>query len=130
MEIFSLMIFILYFHSFGSKLLSRELGFIYNNELADFSEFWPSVYNLTSDKKVPGKRPMSKSSPTIFVNPQTKNVEGVFGAAGGFFIPSCMLMVSFVYISRSASRGGGGDISPALKKTSVFEQAICPGNDP
>jgi len=77
---------------FGSKLLSRELGFIYNNELADFSEFWPSVYNLTSDKKVPGKRPMSKSSPTIFVNPQTKNVEGVFGAAGGFFIPSCMLM--------------------------------------
>lgn len=76
---------------FGSKLLSRELGFLYNNELADFSEFWPSVYNLTKDKKIPGKRPMSKSSPTIFLD-KKKNVEGVFGAAGGFFIPSCMTM--------------------------------------
>jgi len=76
---------------FGSKLRSRELGFIYNNELADFAEFWPTVYNLTKDKKAPGKRPMSKSSPTIFVD-KDKNVEGVFGAAGGFFIPSCLTM--------------------------------------
>ncbi|XP_065069669.1 glutathione hydrolase 1 proenzyme-like [Rhopilema esculentum] len=76
---------------FGSKLVSRELGFIYNNELADFSEFWPSIYNLTRDEKNPGKRPMSKSSPTIFID-KDRNVQAVFGAAGGFFIPSCLSM--------------------------------------
>lgn len=76
---------------FGSKLVSRELGFIYNNELADFSEFWPSIYNLTRDEKNPGKRPMSKSSPIIFVD-KNRDVAGVFGAAGGFFIPSCLAM--------------------------------------
>jgi len=76
---------------FGSKLRSTKLGIIYNNELADFSEFWPSVYNLEKDKKIPGKRPMSKSSPTIFLD-KKKNVKGVFGAAGGFFIPSCLTM--------------------------------------
>ena len=80
------------FYSFGSKLRSTKLGIIYNNELADFSEFWPSVYNLEKDKKIPGKRPMSKSSPTIFLD-KKKNVKGVFGAAGGFFIPSCLTMV-------------------------------------
>lgn len=76
---------------FGSKLVSRELGFIYNNELADFSEFWPSIYNLTRDEKNPGKRPMSKSAPLIFID-KDRNVKGVFGAAGGFFIPSCLSM--------------------------------------
>ena len=35
---------------------------------------------------------MSKSSPTIFLD-KKKNVKGVFGAAGGFFIPSCLTMV-------------------------------------
>lgn len=83
----------IYFFSFGSKLRSRELGFIYNNELADFSEFWPTIYNLTSDTKAPGKRPMSKVMPGIFV--KDKVVQGVFGAAGGFFIPSALTMVSF-----------------------------------
>lgn len=76
---------------FGSKLVSRELGFIYNNELADFSEFWPSIYNLTRDEKNPGKRPMSKSSPIIFID-KNRDVKAVFGAAGGFFIPSCLTM--------------------------------------
>lgn len=80
-------------YSFGSKLRSSELGFIYNNELADFSEFWPHVYNLTTDKKKPGKRPMSKSSPTIFLDKKDV-VVGVFGAAGGFFIPTCLIQVS------------------------------------
>ena len=90
--LFILMNFFL-IYSFGSKLRSTKLGIIYNNELADFSEFWPSVYNLEKDRKIPGKRPMSKSSPTIFLD-NKKNVKGVFGAAGGFFIPSCLTMVS------------------------------------
>lgn len=78
---------------FGSKLRSRNLGFIYNNELADFSEFWPSLYNLTKDEKIGGKRPMSKSMPTIFVDSKKGgNVQGVFGAAGGFFIPTALSM--------------------------------------
>lgn len=75
---------------FGSKLRSKELGFVYNNELADFSEFWQRVYNLTSDKKVPGKKPMSKASPTIFLD-KHGDVVGVFGAAGGFFIPTALI---------------------------------------
>ena len=74
---------------------SKELGFIYNNELADFSEFWQRVYNLTSDKKVPGKRPMSKASPTIFLD-KHGDVVGVFGAAGGFFIPTALIQVSCI----------------------------------
>ena len=81
-----------FFYSFGSKFRSEELGFIYNNELSDFSEFWPHVYNLTTDKKIPRKRPMSKSSPTIFVD-KNDNCVGVFGAAGGFFIPTCLIQV-------------------------------------
>jgi len=76
---------------FGSKLRSRQLGFIYNNELADFSEFWPTIYNLTSDKKKPGKRPMSRSMPSIFLDKKGE-VKAVFGAAGGFFIPSAIVM--------------------------------------
>lgn len=75
---------------FGSKFRSEKLGFIYNNELSDFSEFWPHVYNLTTDKKIPKKRPMSKSSPTLFVD-KNDNCVGVFGAAGGFFIPTCLI---------------------------------------
>lgn len=75
---------------FGSKLRSRELGFIYNNELADFSEYWPTIYNLTSDKKLPYKRPISKSMPNIWL--KGKKVHAVWGAAGGFFIPTCLTM--------------------------------------
>ena len=84
-------------YSFGSKLRSKELGFIYNNELADFSEFWQRVYNLTSDKKVPGKRPMSKASPTVFLD-KHGDVVGVFGAAGGFFIPTALIQVCLSFI--------------------------------
>lgn len=76
---------------FGSKLRSRQLGFIYNNELADFAEFWPTIYNLTTDKKKPGKRPMSRSMPSIFLD-KKGDVKAVFGAAGGFFIPSAISM--------------------------------------
>ncbi len=36
---------------------------------------------------------MSKSSPIIFLD-KNRDVVGVFGAAGGFFIPSCLAMVS------------------------------------
>lgn len=75
---------------FGSKLRSRSLGFIYNNELADFSEYWPTIYNLTSDKKLPYKRPLSKSMPNIWV--KHGEVQAVWGAAGGFFIPTCLTM--------------------------------------
>lgn len=75
---------------FGAKLRSRDLGFIYNNDLADFAEFWPTIYNLTSDRKIPYKRPVSKSMPNIWV--KNKKVHAVFGAAGGFFIPSAVGM--------------------------------------
>ena len=84
--------------SFGSKILSKELGFFYNNELADFSEFWPKVYNLKPDRKTPGKRPMSNASPIIFVD-QNRSVRGVFGAAGGHFIPTALIMASTAEIN-------------------------------
>ena len=78
---------------------SKILGIIYNNELADFGEFWPKVYNLTRDEKKPGKRPMSKSSPIIFLD-KKRDVVGVFGAAGGFFIPTCLIQVSKIMKSQ------------------------------
>ncbi|KII60348.1 Gamma-glutamyltranspeptidase 1 [Thelohanellus kitauei] len=74
---------------FGARIMSRRLGFIYNNELSDFSDFWPKVYNFSTDGKIPGKRPLSKVSPLIFTNDEGE-VEIVVGAAGGFFIPSAL----------------------------------------
>jgi len=75
---------------FGSKIRSRELGFYYNNEITDFAEFWPSVYGLSSEQKLPGRAPMSRSSPIIFLDKKTGALKGAFGAAGGHFIPTAM----------------------------------------
>ena len=72
---------------------------MYNNELADFSEFWPQMYNLTKDEKAPGKRPISRSMPTIFI--KDKKVQGVFGAAGGAFIPTCIATVSWKWCKQT-----------------------------
>lgn len=84
--------YLLFNESFGSKIMSRRLGFIYNNELSDFVEFWPKVYNFSKDERIPGKRPMSKVSPMIMTS-KSGEVKVVIGAAGGFFIPTALASV-------------------------------------
>ena len=81
------------FHfSFGSKLRSSNLGFIYNNELSAFNNFRLHVYNLNPEKKIPGKRPMSMFSPILFID-KKGNCVGVFGASGGYFAPTSLIQV-------------------------------------
>ncbi|KAF0988200.1 hypothetical protein HZS_6958 [Henneguya salminicola] len=67
------------------------------DKLSDFTEFWPKVYNYTKDYKIPGKRPMSKVSPMIFLNP-SKQIEIVIGAAGGYFIPTALASTLSFYL--------------------------------
>ncbi|XP_065674430.1 scoloptoxin SSD14 isoform X6 [Hydra vulgaris] len=78
--------------NFGSGFMSSRLGIIYNDHMKDFYKTWRSVYNINDDKKFPGKRPMSRLSPIIFID-SNSDVVGVFGAAGGPFIPTALIQV-------------------------------------
>ncbi|CAI5448762.1 unnamed protein product [Caenorhabditis angaria] len=72
--------------AFGSKMLSKY-GFIYNNQMDDFSTpdlinhwgFTPSKTNYIK----PGRRPMSSMSPTIVFDSKSGDVRMVTGATGG-----------------------------------------------
>lgn len=71
---------------FGNGVCDPVTGVVMNSEMDDFSvpkqknsfELAPSVYNFVE----PGKRPLSSSVPSIFVDSEG-NVELVIGAAGG-----------------------------------------------
>lgn len=52
---------------FGSCLIDPEYGFVYNNEMDDFSIDPESV-----NSPEPGKRPLSSMSPTIVIDPDGK----------------------------------------------------------
>lgn len=52
---------------FGSCLIDPEYGFVYNNEMDDFSSNPESV-----NSPEPGKRPLSSMSPTIVLDPDGK----------------------------------------------------------
>ncbi|NCC95804.1 MAG: gamma-glutamyltransferase [Synergistales bacterium] len=52
---------------FGSCLMDPEYGFVYNNEMDDFSSDPKSV-----NAPEPGKRPLSSMSPTIVIDPNGK----------------------------------------------------------
>lgn len=74
---------------FGAKFLSNKLGFVYNNEMDDFSapnvtnEFGlpPSPANFIK----PGKRPQSSAVPVMMLD-KKGNVLMTIGAAGGTII--------------------------------------------
>lgn len=74
---------------FGSGYSSRNMGFFYNNQLADFTYGNSRSYN----RPRPLRRPMSSISPTIFVNSTTRRADFQFGAAGGRKIISSNFIV-------------------------------------
>jgi len=84
--------------SFGAKFLSNKLGFVYNNEMDDFSapnvtnEFGlpPSPANFIK----PGKRPQSSAVPVMMLD-KKGNVLMTIGAAGGTIITTSVAQVSF-----------------------------------
>ena len=97
----------LLFRSFGAKFLSNKLGFVYNNEMDDFSapnvtnEFGlpPSPVNFIK----PGKRPQSSAVPEIILD-KKGNVLMTIGAAGGTIITTSVAQVSLLYLTISRLR--------------------------
>jgi len=81
------------FSSFGSKMLSTELGIIYNDQLWDAMNLWVNEFNLETDSLKPRKRPMSLASPSIITDGDG-NVRMVIGAAGGKYIATALSQVN------------------------------------
>ncbi|KAL9980030.1 hypothetical protein ACROYT_G008566 [Oculina patagonica] len=85
---------------FGAKFLSNKLGFVYNNEMDDFSspnvtnEFGlpPSPVNFIK----PGKRPQSSAVPAMVLD-KKGNVLMTIGAAGGTIITTSVAQAIMNY---------------------------------
>ncbi|KAK9762542.1 hypothetical protein K7432_011626 [Basidiobolus ranarum] len=85
---------------FGSKVLDRETGIIFNNEMDDFSTpglvnafgYLPSAANFIQ----PGKRPLSSMSPTIVETDGYPSL--AVGASGGSYITTATIqMILSIY---------------------------------
>ncbi len=69
--------------AFGSNIWVKEGGFFLNNELTDFS-FSPTNKGIDVANRVQGgKRPRSSMAPTLLLNTQGTQVQGVLGSPGG-----------------------------------------------
>uniref|UniRef100_A0A672KWR0 Gamma-glutamyltransferase 5a n=1 Tax=Sinocyclocheilus grahami TaxID=75366 RepID=A0A672KWR0_SINGR len=80
---------------FGSKVMSRSTGIIFNNQMQDFTDFhFEKSHNLIK----PGKRPLSSMSPTIILDKLNKQVKMVVGASGGTQITTAVAQVILNYM--------------------------------
>ncbi|KAK7124704.1 hypothetical protein R3I94_018928 [Phoxinus phoxinus] len=80
---------------FGSKVMSRSTGIIFNNQMEDFTNFkFEKSHNLIK----PGKRPLSSMSPTIILDKHSRQVKMVVGASGGTKITTAVAQVILNYM--------------------------------
>ncbi|KAI7891678.1 gamma-glutamyltransferase [Mucor mucedo] len=86
---------------FGSKVMDRETGIIFNDQQADFSSPGTiNAYGYSPTKNnfiAPGKRPLSSTTPTIIEDAQGQ-LKMVVGSSGGSHIVSGAMNVTFIEI--------------------------------
>ncbi|XP_044740555.1 glutathione hydrolase 1 proenzyme-like [Chrysoperla carnea] len=84
-------------HTFGSGILSKTMGFFYNNQMRDFSDAnWRRKGKPLRNAPGPNKVPSSKISGTIMVDEDGKPVFQI-GAAGGGKILSAIVNTLYNY---------------------------------
>ena len=69
--------------AFGSRIWIKSGGFLLNNELTDFSFVPQKNGQQVANRVQAGKRPRSSMSPTLILNAEGKQVDGVLGSPGG-----------------------------------------------
>ncbi|VDK88157.1 unnamed protein product [Dibothriocephalus latus] len=86
---------------FGSKMMGRRTGVLFNNEMDDFSSPNTSDYFGLAPAEEnfirPGKRPLSSMSPVIFTHPTNGSVRLVIGASGGSLILTSVINVCEIF---------------------------------
>jgi gamma-glutamyltranspeptidase/glutathione hydrolase len=69
--------------AFGSNIWVKEGGFFLNNELTDFSFAPTNKGVLVANRVQGGKRPRSSMTPTVLLNAEGTQVQGLLGSPGG-----------------------------------------------
>ncbi|XP_070573107.1 glutathione hydrolase 1 proenzyme-like [Ptychodera flava] len=114
---------------FGSKVLGRRTGIIFNNEMDDFSTpnqtnhygVPPSEANFIE----PGKRPLSSMNPLIFLN-HTKDATLTIGRSGGTRITTSTAL-SAINVLWFGDNLGDGIMRPRVHHQLVPDEA---GHEP
>ncbi|KAK9981721.1 hypothetical protein ABG768_001245 [Culter alburnus] len=84
---------------FGSGVMSRSTGIIFNDQMCDFSDPKSVLNEINRNNQIkPGKRPLSSKCPTITMDKQSKKVKMVVGGAGGTNITTSVAQVILNYL--------------------------------
>ncbi|ROL51996.1 Glutathione hydrolase 1 proenzyme, partial [Anabarilius grahami] len=84
---------------FGSGVMSRSTGIIFNDQMCDFSDPKSVLNEINRNNLIkPGKRPLSSKCPTIILDKQSRKVKMVVGGAGGTNITTSVAQVILNYL--------------------------------